>query len=83
MTKHSCEFCGGLDCMLPCGKSASFKIVWALWPLLPSDPFDEDGRLVPRAVWLCSKHHDDWAIYMGLISSDRQENCPKQPRHLI
>jgi hypothetical protein len=66
---HSCDF----FVKRRCGKPACAKVVWTLWPLVKSDGFDEEGKMIPRAVWLCSKHHRLWARYLQRLSDERDD----------
>jgi len=79
-TEHFCELRCAPDRKQPCGRSARFRIVWTLWPFLATDRSDEEGKMIPRAVWLCSNHHFDLKIYIGQFSNDHEDDSlPKKP----
>ena len=64
MREETCQFNDPFRRRTSCTRPAHCKVIWTLWPFGPDDHFDEDGRPIPRSVWLCLKHYNDWRKYL-------------------
>lgn len=70
--------------MSRCYRNQACRVLWTLWLFLPSDRFDEEGKMIPRAVWLCSRHYADWTTYMEQLSNNQEDDSlSKKPALMV